>query len=36
VQIVAAPGHHETMVAKPHVETLALLIKDCLNGTETG
>jgi thioesterase domain-containing protein len=35
VKIIDAPGSHQTMVAKPHVEPLALLIRDYLNGTET-
>jgi len=30
-QIIDVPGTHTTMLMKPHVETLALRIKECLN-----
>jgi amino acid adenylation domain-containing protein len=35
VRVIDVPGNHQTMVNRPHVETLALKIKDCLNETET-
>jgi thioesterase domain-containing protein len=34
VRVVEVPGTHLNMVSSPHVETLALRIKDCLNGAE--
>jgi amino acid adenylation domain-containing protein len=33
VRVVDVPGNHQTMVNKPHVEILAMKIKDCLNET---
>ena len=33
VRVVDVPGKHQTMVSKPHVEVLALRIKDRLNET---
>ena len=35
VRVVEVPGNHRTMVGKPHVETLALRIRECLDETET-
>jgi amino acid adenylation domain-containing protein len=35
VRVIDVPGNHQTMVSKPHVETLALKIKECLNATES-
>jgi thioesterase domain-containing protein len=32
VRVVEVPGSHQTMVNKPHVETLALRIRECLDG----
>jgi thioesterase domain-containing protein len=35
VKVIEVPGEHVTMVGKPHVETLALRIKECLDEAET-
>jgi amino acid adenylation domain-containing protein len=35
VRVIDVPGDHGTMVRKPYVETLAVRIKECLNGAET-
>jgi amino acid adenylation domain-containing protein len=35
VRVIDVSGNHQTMVSKPHVETLALKIKDCLKEIET-
>jgi len=35
VKVVEIPGNHQTMVGKPHVETLALRIRECLDEAET-
>jgi thioesterase domain-containing protein/acyl carrier protein len=35
VRVVEIPGDHLTMVGKPHVETLALRIRECLDEAET-
>jgi thioesterase domain-containing protein len=35
VQIIDVPGEHETMVRKPHVETLALMIRTSLDVAQT-
>jgi thioesterase domain-containing protein len=35
VQIIDIPGEHETMVRKPHVETLALMIRTSLDVAQT-
>lgn len=35
VRVVEVPGDHGTMVGKPHVETLALRIRECLDEAET-
>jgi thioesterase domain-containing protein len=35
VQVVEIPGTHETMMSKPHVETLALRIRDYLYKAKT-
>jgi amino acid adenylation domain-containing protein len=35
VRVIDVPGDHGTMVLKPYVETLAVRIKECLNGAET-
>jgi thioesterase domain-containing protein/acyl carrier protein len=34
VQVIDIPGDHQTMMSRPHVETLALRIRDCLNRVE--
>jgi len=35
VRVIDVPGDHGTMVRNPYVETLAVRIKECLNGAET-
>jgi amino acid adenylation domain-containing protein len=35
VRVIEVPGDHGTMVGKPHVETLALRIRECLDEAET-
>src|SRR5262249_54533253 len=35
VRVVEVPGDHHTMVLKPHVETLALRIRNCLSKAVT-
>jgi thioesterase domain-containing protein len=35
VRVIDALGEHMTMVSKPHVETLALQIRACLDESET-
>jgi thioesterase domain-containing protein len=32
VRVIDVPGNHQTMVSMPHVETLALRIRGCLDG----
>jgi thioesterase domain-containing protein len=34
VRVVEVPGDHGTMVGNPHVETLALRIRECLDEAE--
>jgi thioesterase domain-containing protein len=34
VRVIDVPGRHVTMLNDPHVETLALRIRDCLSGEE--
>ena len=31
VRVIDVPGDHNTMVEKPHVEALALRIRDCID-----
>lgn len=35
VRVIEVPGDHRTMVGNPHVETLALRIRECLDEAET-
>jgi len=35
VRVVEVPGNHQSMVGEPHVETLAMRIRECLDEAET-